>query len=91
MKKLAIIAMALMVALAVTACTNTEEKSSSTTEQQSSSQTQQSSSETEESSSEEEESEAVSGDLDEEISQPPTGVEDEPESGVSSDKVTPEE
>ena len=90
MKKLAIIAMALMVALAVTACSNTQNSSSSTPEQ-SSSQTQQSSSEAEESSSEEEESEAVSGDLDEEISQPPTGVEDEPESGVSSDKVTPEE
>ena len=91
MKKLAIIAMALMVALAVTACSNDTQNNSSSS-QQSSSQTEQSSSE--ESSSEEEENpdaEEVSGDLDEEISQPPTGAEDEPEEEISSDKVTPEE
>ena len=87
MKKLAIIAMALMVALAVTACSNNTQNSSSSTPEQSSSQTEQSSSE-EESSSEAEE---VSGDLDENISQPPTGAEDEPEEEISSDKVTPEE
>lgn len=86
MKKLAIIAMALMVALAVTACSNNTQNSSSSTPEQSSSQTEQSSSE--ESSSEAEE---VSGDLDENISQPPTGAEDEPEEEISSDKVTPEE
>ena len=86
MKKFAIIAMALMVALAVTACSNNTQNSSSSTPEQSSSQTEQSSSE--ESSSEAEE---VSGDLDENISQPPTGAEDEPEEEISSDKVTPEE
>ena len=92
MKKFAIIAMALMVALAVTACSNNTQNSSSSTPEQSSSQTEQSSSE--ESSSEEEpssEAEEVSGDLDENISQPPTGAEDEPEEEISSDKVTPEE
>lgn len=86
MKKLAIIAMALMVALAVTACSNNTQNSSSSTPEQSSSQTEQSSSE--ESSSE---AEQASGDLDENISQPPTGAEDEPEEEISSDKVTPEE
>ena len=80
MKKFAIIAMALMVALAVTACSNNTQNNSSSAPEQSSSQVEQSSSEAE-----------ASGDLDENISQPPTGAEDEPEEEVSSDKVTPEE
>ena len=79
MKKFAIIAMALMVALAVTACSNNTQNNSSSAPEQSSSQVEQSSSEAE-----------ASGDLDENISQPPTGAEDEPEEEVSSDKVTPE-
>ena len=91
MKKLAIIAMALMVALAVTACSNNTQNSSSSTPEQSSSQTEQSRSE-ESSSEEASSSEAeTSGDLDENISQPPTGAEDEAEEEISSDKVTPEE
>ena len=91
MKKFAIIAMALMVALAVTACSNNTQNNSSSAPEQSSSQVEQSSSEAS-SSAEESSSEAeASGDLDENISQPPTGAEDEPEEEVSSDKVTPEE
>ena len=80
MKKFAIIAMALMVALAVTACSNNTQNNSSSAPEQTSSQVEQTSSEAE-----------ASGDLDENISQPPTGAEDEPEEEVSSDKVTPEE
>ncbi len=91
MKKLAIIAMALTMALAVTACSNNTDDNSSTPENSSSQVQQESSVPEEEPSSSEEESEPVGGDLDENISQPPTGAEDEPEPTVDPDKVIPEE
>ena len=87
MKKLALIMMAALMALAMTACSNTEDPSS--TPEEPSSTVEPSSVEEEEPSSEEEETEA--GDLNENISQPPTGVEDEPEEEVTPDKVVPEE
>ena len=82
MKKLALIMMAALMALAMTACSNTEEPSSTV---------EPSSVEEEEPSSEEEETSSEAGDLNENISQPPTGVEDEPEEEVTPDKVVPEE
>lgn len=93
MKKLAIIAMALTMALVVTACSNNDREDSSSAANNSSSQVQDESSsskpeEDEESSSPEE---SQPGDLDENISQPPTGAEDEPDLSVDPDKVVPEE
>ena len=81
MKKLALIMMAALMALAMTACSNTEEPSS--TPEEPSSTVEPSSVEEEEPSSEEEETSSEAGDLNENISQPPTGVEDEPEEEVT--------
>ena len=89
MKKLALIMMAALMALAMTACSNTEDPSS--TPEEPSSTVKPSSVEEEEPSSEEEETSSEAGDLNENISQPPTGVEDEPEEEVTPDKVVPEE